>query len=85
MTVVDDVALHGPSVNPRQPLEDAIGIVDACLTAYAGQRGRIFERLTARRDRLVKIRDAPPRPGRDPDKAVNRRASHAVTLGRAPV
>lgn len=83
-TVVDGIALDGPSDNPRQAIEDAIGIIDACVTTYPGQQGRIFDRLAKRHERLIQMRDAPPRPQRDPAKAVNRRPAHAVTLGQPP-
>ncbi len=86
MTVVDGIDEHpvaGVS-DPKAPVVAAIGYIDECLVAHAGEEGHIFTNLTKRRERLEALRDAPPRPERDLGKAVNRRQPHDTIIGRPP-
>lgn len=85
MTVVDAIGAYDTNAgrpDPKAPYVAAIAVIDECLAAYLNQSGRIFERLNQRRTRLARMRDTPPRPSRDPSKAINRRPPHATALGR---
>ena len=53
-------------------------------SVYGLNRNECTKTLGIRRTRLVRMRDTPPRPSRDPSRAINRRAPHASALGRPP-
>lgn len=84
MVVVDGVVDGSVPADPKAPVATAISYIEQCLAEHKGRRGRIFEALAKRLTRLRAQRDAPPRPPRDPDKAVNLRAPHRTMLAQPP-
>lgn len=85
MTVVNAVGAvnEDGEVDPKAPVRAAIDYSDICLKAYPHQTGGIFARLAKRRERLVRLANAAPRPERDLSKAVNLRPVHPQAPGRA--
>ena len=86
MTVVDAIGEidDDGELDPKAPIVAAIAYIDICVKAYPGQNGAVFDRLAKRRERLVRLKDAAPRPERDLTKAINLRPAHPQGLGQAP-
>lgn len=80
MVVVDGLVDGAVPDDPKAPLQAALGYIAECEAAHPGQRGRIFVRLAKRAERLTARLDAEPRPERNPDTALNRRAPHKTML-----
>jgi len=80
MTVVDGVIDGVVPDDPKAPIAAAVDYIEQCLAAHMGRKGRIFSALAKRLARLRAQLDAPARPPRDPEKAVNLRAPHATML-----
>jgi hypothetical protein len=80
MTVVDGVIDGVVPEDPKAPVAAAVSYIEQCLATHKGRKGRIFDALNKRLVRLHAQLDAPPRPARDPEKAVNLRAPHTTML-----
>lgn len=80
MTVVDGVIDGVVPEDPKAPVAAAVSYIEQCLATHKGRKGRIFDALNKRLVRLRAQLDAPPRPARDPEKAVNLRAPHTTML-----
>ncbi len=80
MVVVDGLVDGVEPDDPKEPLRAALGYIAACQDAHPGQRGQIFERLAKRAVRLTARLEAEPRPPRNPETALNRRAPHRTLL-----
>ncbi len=80
MTVVDGVIDGVVPDDPKAAVAAAVDYIEQCLASHKGRKGRIFSALAKRLTRLRAQLDAPPRPPRDPEKAVNLRAPHTTML-----
>ncbi len=88
MTVVDAVendSWGAVPKDPKAPVVTAVSLIDECVKSYRNQSAQIFERLTERRTRLIKVRDAAPRVARSPATTMNLRKPHSTIIGRAAV